>query len=111
MHKPGSVFTDLLAGQAMSGGVLSTKVMCWIQLDVWPPLLTAVQVRSTPAKPPQLAGVATSAKVTVALPPPQSALAVATPVLFVSVDSPHCNCRSRGQVRSGAPVLTTVTDC
>src|SRR5437899_12435634 len=93
----------------MVGGVVSAKVMCCVQVEVWLPLLMAIQVRSMPVRPVQLAGVVTSVKVTVAVPPPQSALAVATPVLLVAVDSPHCNCRSSGQSRSGAPVFSTVT--
>src|SRR5439155_10321753 len=71
--------------------------------------LVADQMRSMPAWPVQLVGAATSVKLIVALPPPQLPLAVATPVLFVPVDSPHCNCRAGGQLSRGAPASMTVT--
>src|SRR5437867_4141232 len=92
----------------MAGGVLSAKLMCWVQTDDWPLMLVAVQMRSMPVRPVQLAGVATSEWVMVALPPPQLPVAVAVPVLDGSVDSPHCNCLSTGHVRTGAPVSMTV---
>src|SRR5213593_747374 len=60
VHKPGSVFTTLLVGhEVMTGGVVSTKVMCCVQIEDWPLRLVAVQMRSTPAWPVQLV-VATS---------------------------------------------------
>src|ERR1041384_4422901 len=68
-------------------------------------------MRSRPARPVQLVGVVTSVKVMVPLSPRQSPVAVALPVLEGSVDSPHCNCLSIGQVRSGAPASITVTAC
>src|ERR1041385_8943637 len=108
MHEPGSVFTALFAGQAIVGGVVSTKVMCWVQIDDWAPFV-AVQMRLMPARPVQLAGVTTSVKLMVALPPPQFPLAVAVPVLLVAVESPHCNCLSPVHAINGAPGLTTVT--
>src|SRR5207249_1292969 len=36
VHEPGSVFTALLAGHVMVGGVLSTKLMCWVQTITCP---------------------------------------------------------------------------
>src|SRR5437867_2722883 len=61
------------------------------------------------ALPVQLVRVASSANATGTLPPPQPPLAVAVPVLLVKVDSPHCNCRSSGQTKIGAPPSVTVT--
>src|ERR1043166_3477729 len=111
-HEPASPLTVTLDGQkVMVGGVLSTNVMCWMHVEVWPPLLTANHVRSMPVCPAQFAGVLVSVKVIPAGPPRQLPVAGATPVLFVSVDSPHCNCLSPGHVMSGAPVLATVTVC
>src|SRR5437867_12881819 len=93
----------------MAGSVLSANRMCWVQIEVWPLRLVADQMRSMPARPVQFVGVATSVKLIVALPPPQLPLAVAMPVLFVLVGSPHCNCRSGGQLSRGAPASMTVT--
>ena len=50
----------LSGGQVMTGGVVSAKLMCWMQLAVLPQLSVAVQVRSIPAWPVQLVGVAES---------------------------------------------------
>src|SRR5213593_613223 len=63
----------------MLGSVVSTKLMCWVQIEAPPPGSVAVQMRSTPARPVQLVGVATSAKLMVGL-PLQPAMAVAAPV-------------------------------
>ena len=109
VQRPASVVTFLSGGQLMRGAVLSTKMMCWVQIADWPPLLVAVQMRLMPARPVQFAGVATSVKVRVTLPPPQASLAVARPVLFVVVDSPHCKNLSSTHVRSGVPAFTTAT--
>src|SRR6059036_1612547 len=94
----------------MLGGVVSTKLMCCVQIEAPPPGSVAVQMRSTPARPVQLVGVATSIKLMVGL-PLQPARAVAAPVLFVAVESPHCNCRSAGQRTCSVPVPVTVTVC
>src|ERR1043166_5343599 len=92
----------------MLGGVVSTNVMCCVQIEVPPPGSVAVQMRSMPARPVQLVGVATSVNVIVGL-PLQPATAVAAPVVFVAVESPHCNCRSAGQRTCSVPMPVTVT--
>src|SRR5881396_3828598 len=97
----------LSGGQVITGGVVSTKVMCWTQVAMLPQLSVAVQVRSMPALPVQLAGVGASLKVMPGS-PPQLSVAVARPVLLGSVESPHCNCLSGGQVITGAVVSTKV---
>src|ERR1041385_5949575 len=94
----------------MLGGVVSTNVMCCVQIEVPPPGSVAVQMRSMPARPVQLVGVATSVNVIVGL-PLQPATAVAAPVVFVAVESPHCNCRSAGQRTCSVPMPVTVTVC
>src|ERR1043166_6662014 len=94
----------------MLGGVVSTNVMCCVQIEVPPPGSVAVQMRSMPARPVQLVGVATSVNVIVGL-PLQPATAVAAPVVFVAVESPHCNCRSAGQRTCSVPLPVTVTVC
>src|SRR5438093_10408121 len=68
-----------------------------------------MQVRSIPALPVQFAGVAASVKVIITV-PPQLSVAVAEPVLLVSVDSPHWRCLSGGQVITGA-VFSTKFRC
>src|SRR5881409_2438159 len=97
----------LSAGQVMTGATVSAKVMCCTQLLLLPQASSAFQVRSMPALPVQLAGVAASVKVIVGL-PPQLSVAVALPVLLGSVEAPHCNCLSAGQVITGAVVSLTV---
>src|SRR5437867_8102265 len=97
----------LSGGQVITGGVVSTKVMCWTQVAMLPQLSVAVQVRSMPALPVQLAGVGASLKVMPGS-PPQLSVAVARPVLLGSVESPHCNCLSGGQVITGSGVSTKV---
>src|SRR2546422_11663955 len=52
-------------GQVIVGGVVSTNVRCWTQVAVLPQPSVAVQVRSMPARPVQLAFVPASAKVIV----------------------------------------------
>ena len=39
----------------------------------------------------------------------QVPVAVAEPVLLISVDAPHCNCLSGGQVSTGADTAVTLT--
>ncbi len=67
---------------------------------VLPQASVAFHVRSIPVSPEQLAVEDASEKVIVAL-PPQLTVAVASPVLEVLVDWPHCNCLSGGQVITG----------
>src|SRR5882672_5206358 len=66
------------AGQLITGAVVSTKLMCWVQLALLLQLSVAVQMRSTPAWPVQLA-VAVSLETIVGL-PPQLSVAVAEPL-------------------------------
>src|SRR2546423_1510770 len=69
----------------------------------------AVQVRSIPGLPAQLAAVSASLKVTITA-PSQLSVAEAWPVLAGSVESPHCNCLSGGQLMEGG-VLSTKVIC
>ena len=79
-----------------------TQVLKLLQASV------AFQVRSIPAFPVQLAGVAASVKVIIVVPPEQKLDAVALPVIDVSEEAPHCNCLSGGQVIEGPCVHFTV---
>src|SRR5436309_1821543 len=90
-------------GQLMVGGVVSTKVMCWTQVAVLPQPSVALQVRSIPGTPVQLAAVAASANA-IATGAWQLSVAVAEPVRPGSVGSPHWSCRSAGQVIVGGVV-------
>src|SRR6266542_1197072 len=63
-----------------------------------------------PALPVQLAGVASSVKVTFGS-PPQLSVAVALPVLLGSVESPHAKTLSPGQVILGAVVSAKLMCC
>src|SRR5206468_1013869 len=92
------------------GGVLSTKVMCCTQVLVLSQASAAFQVRSMPALPVQLAGVAASLNVMAGV-PPQLSVAVAEPVFAGAVESPHCNCLSGGQAITGAVVSAKVMCC
>src|SRR5256885_16769386 len=78
--------------------------MCWVQLAELLQVSVAVQTRSTPAWPVQLA-VAVSLCVIVGL-PPQLSVALAVPLLATLVDWPHCRCVSAGQLIAGAVVAT-----
>src|SRR5438876_10171049 len=80
--------------------------MCWVQLAELLQASVAVQTRSTPAWPVQLA-VAVSLKVIVGL-PPQLSVALAVPLLATLVDWPHCSCASAGQLIAGAVVSRSV---
>src|ERR1051326_675107 len=81
--------------------------MCCTQVEELPHSSVAFQVRSIPAWPVQLAGVAASVNVIVG-DPPQLSVAVAVPVFAGAVESPHCNCLSGGQVITGEVVSLTV---
>src|SRR5206468_8611695 len=83
----------LSGGQLITGAVVSTKSMCWTQVEKLPQASVAFQVRSTPALPVQLAAVTASVKVIITV-PPQLSVAVAEPVLEVSVEAPHPRCLS-----------------
>src|SRR5205809_3220589 len=91
----------------MVGGVVSTNVMCWMQVAVLPQPSVAVQVRSIPGTPAQPAAVAASAKV-IDTGAAQLSVAVAEPVWPGSVGSPHWSCWSAGQVIVGGVVSMTV---
>src|SRR5213596_3525999 len=81
----------LSGGQVITGGVVSTKVMCCTHVDMFPQPSVAFHVRSMPATPVQLAGVAASLDVIVTG-AEQLSVAVAVPVLLGAVEAPHCNC-------------------
>src|SRR5206468_10645828 len=57
--------TAMFPGHVMTGGVVSTKVMCWMQVEVLPQPSVAFQVRSIPAIPTPPAGVRASVKLIV----------------------------------------------
>src|SRR6266516_4197817 len=67
------------AGQTITGGVVSTKVMCWTQVATFPQVSVAFQVRSIPGTPVQPGAAAASVKLIVIV-PPQLSVAVAEPV-------------------------------
>src|SRR3989442_14648726 len=69
-----------LTGQVITGAVVSTKLICCVQLLALPQPSVAVQMRSTPVWWVQLAGVVLSLKVRAGL-PPQLSVAVAAPVV------------------------------
>src|SRR5881628_3213397 len=94
-------------GQVIVGAVVSTNVRCWTQVALLPQPSVAVQVRSMPARPVQLAFVPASANVIVTG-AWQLSVAVAEPVWPGSVGSPHWSWRSGGQVIVGAVVSTNV---
>src|SRR5207247_1036004 len=97
--------TAMFPGHVMTGGVVSTKVMCWTQVAVLPQPSVAFQVRSTPGRPVQPAGVAASPNVMVTV-PPQLSVAVAEPVLLGLAEAPQLSCMSGGQVITGGVVST-----
>src|SRR5437762_8301400 len=78
----------LSGGQLMTGGVVSTKSMCWTQVAVLPHPSVALQVRLIPGTPAQPAGVPESVEL-ICTAPPQLSVAVAEPVLLGPVLSPH----------------------
>src|SRR5713226_8853286 len=100
----------LSGGQVITGGVVSTNVMCCTQVAMLPQASVAFQVRSIPGLPVQLPGVAASVEVIVTA-PPQLSVAVAVPVLAGAVEAPHCTCLSGGQVITGGVVSTNVMCC
>src|SRR5207249_2088209 len=97
-----------VAGQVMTGAVVSTKMMCWMQVLELPQASVAFHVRSMfrPVQPPP-AAAGVSVKLMVGA-PPQLSVAVAVSVLLGSVESPHCSILSAGQVMSGGVVSTNV---
>src|SRR5207247_943546 len=111
LHGPGAGWphsTTASAGTPWSSGtVVSTKVMCCTQVSKLPQPSVAFQVRSMPALPVQLAAAGASVWVMVTW-WSQLSVAVAVPVFDGSVESPHCNCRSAGQLITGLVVSTTV---
>src|SRR5437773_2363249 len=100
----------LSAGQVISGGVVSAKVMCCTQVVIFPQASVAFQVRSMPALPVQLAGVAASVCVMAGV-PPQLSVAVALPVSAESVESPQAKTLSAGQAITGGVVSAKVMCC
>src|SRR5206468_3539429 len=84
-HSP----TVVSLAQWTTGGVVSTKSMCWTQVAVLPHPSVAFQVRSIPGTPAQPAGVPASVELIVTA-AGQLSVAVAEPVWPGSVGSPHC---------------------
>src|SRR5439155_11601061 len=82
---PGSVLSPhcrcLSGGQLITGGVVSTKSMCWTQVAVLPHPSVAFQVRLIPGTPAQPAGIPVSVwQISGAA--EQLSVAVAVPVLL-----------------------------
>src|SRR5216117_2485653 len=102
--------STLSAGQVMTGGVLSAKLMCCTQVLMLPQASVAFQVRSMPGWPVQLAAVPASVKVMVTV-WPQLSVAVALPVLAGAVELPHASTLSAGQVMTGGVVSAKVMCC
>src|SRR6266536_6133065 len=94
-------------GQVITGGVVSAKVMCWTQVATLWQASSAIQVRSMPALPVQLAAVGASLCVIVTA-WPQLSVALAKPVLLGSVESPQAKALSSGQVITGGVVSAKV---
>jgi hypothetical protein len=87
------------------GGVVSTIVMIWLQLDGLPEASVAVQVRViTPVLPQAAAKLSLLVMMAV----PQLSLPVAVPVLAGSVSSLHSTVTSAGQVTVGGVLSTNV---
>src|SRR5438034_11657550 len=97
----------LSGGHVTTGGVVSTKLMCWTHSLWLPQASVAFHSRSMPAWPVQLAAVGVSVKVMAGL-PPQLSVAVALPTRRSSVLAPHWSCLSGGQVITGGVVSTKV---
>src|SRR5438552_6142504 len=102
--------STLSAGQVMTGGVVSAKVMCCTQVLMLPQSSVAFQVRSMPGWPVQLAAVPESVKVMVTV-WPQLSVAVALPVLAGAVEPPQASTLSAGQVMTGGVVSAKVMCC
>src|SRR5207249_144361 len=102
--------STLSAGQVMTGGVLSAKVMCCTQVLMLPQASVAFQVRSMPGWPVQLAAVPASVKVIVTV-WPQLSVAVAPPVLAGAVEPPQASTLSAGQVMTGGVLSAKVMCC
>src|SRR5881296_1358909 len=100
----------LSAGQVITGGVVSAKVMCCTQVLMLPQASVAFQVRSMPALPVQLAAVPASVNVMAGV-PPQLSVAVAVPVLAGAVESPQASTLSAGQAITGLVVSAKVMCC
>src|SRR6266496_1435161 len=81
--------------------------MCWTQVATLWQASSAIQVRSMPALPVQLAAVGASLCVMV-IGWPQLSVAVAEPVLLGSVESPQARSLSDGQVITGGVVSAKV---
>src|SRR2546421_4008132 len=90
----------LSGGQVMLGPVVSTKLICWMQVALLLQPSVAFQVRAIPGLPVQLAGVGASVKVMVTA-PPQLSVAVAEPALAGTPERPQSNCVCGGPAMGG----------
>src|SRR5438552_4481536 len=100
----------LSAGQVMTGGVLSAKVMCCTQVLMLPLALLAALPLSMPGWPVQLAAVPESVKVMVTV-WPQLSVAVALAVLAEAVELPHASPLSAGQMMTGGVLSAKLMCC
>src|SRR6266498_3609106 len=97
----------LSRGHEITGGVRSAKVRCWTHVATLWQASSAIQVRSMPAWPVQLAAVGASLCVIVTG-WPQLSVAVAEPVLPGSRSEEHTSTLSSGQVMTGGVVSAKV---
>ena len=95
-----------LAGQEMLGASVSTIVMIWSQLTLFPHASVAVQVRVMTDSPGQLPATTTSDSEMVTA--PQLSVAVAAPVAALEAEPSHSMVVSAAQVMTGAVLSTTV---
>ena len=96
------------AGQVISGGVVSTTVTVWVQLDALPHSSVAVQTREITSSWGQVPAAELSLSETDGS-PSQLSVAVATPVAEEVLSPSHSTVASAGQVISGGVESTTVT--
>src|SRR5438552_12303910 len=98
------------AGQVMTGGAVSLKLMVCRQVALLPQPSVAVQVRRIMPLPVQLVVSNASTKRMLAI-PLQVSVAVARPALSVVGAMVHSSVRSAGQVMSGGAVSLKLTVC
>jgi hypothetical protein len=102
-----SQLTVALAGQVITGAVLSVTVMAWSQVALLPQSSVAVQVRVMTLSPAQLPLAALSLSVAVTL-LSQLSVAVAAPVAVELLSPSQSTVASAGQVIAGAVLSVTV---
>jgi len=97
--------TAISCGQVITGGVVSTTVIVWTQVETLPHSSVAVQVRVMVSVLPQ---PGSDVSLCVIATVPQVSVAVAWPVALGEVSAGHSRVTSGGQVIIGGVVSTTV---